>query len=67
MFVGRPILAGNSDANQLQMIFELVGTPTEETMPGWSQLPGCEGVKIFKPQSGNLAQQFRAYVYHDML
>jgi hypothetical protein len=62
MFVRRPILAGKSDVNQLQMIFELVGTPTEETMPGWSELPGCEGVKEFKPQPGNLAQQFRAYV-----
>ncbi|KAH0566306.1 hypothetical protein GP486_000277 [Trichoglossum hirsutum] len=60
MFVRRPILAGKSDANQLQMIFELVGTPTEENMPGWSTLPGCEGVKTFKAQSGNLAQQFRA-------
>ncbi|KAH0538235.1 hypothetical protein FGG08_005154 [Glutinoglossum americanum] len=60
MFVGRPILAGKSDVNQLQMIFELVGTPTEETMPGWSVLPGCEGVKTFKAQPGNLAQKFRA-------
>ncbi|KAI9766779.1 MAG: serine/threonine protein kinase, CMGC, CDC2/CDK sub [Geoglossum simile] len=60
MFVRRPILAGKSDVNQLQMIFELVGTPTEETMPGWNELPGCEGVKDFKPQPGNLAQQFRA-------
>ncbi|KAI9786860.1 MAG: serine/threonine protein kinase, CMGC, CDC2/CDK sub [Geoglossum umbratile] len=59
MFVRRPILAGKSDINQLQMIFELVGTPTEDTMPGWSALPGCEGVKDFKPQPGNLAQQFR--------
>ncbi|KAI9881362.1 MAG: serine/threonine protein kinase, CMGC, CDC2/CDK sub [Pleopsidium flavum] len=59
MFKGKPILAGNSDLNQAQMIFDLVGSPTEETMPGWSSLPGCEGVKSFKPRPGNLAQVFR--------
>ncbi len=64
MFKGKPILAGNSDLNQAQMIFDLVGSPTEETMPGWSSLPGCDGVKSFKPGSGNLAQVFREYVYN---
>ncbi|KAI9677558.1 MAG: serine/threonine protein kinase, CMGC, CDC2/CDK sub [Caeruleum heppii] len=59
MFVGRPILAGNSDVNQAQIIFDLVGSPTEENMPGWSSLPGCEGVKQFKPRSSTIAQRFR--------
>ncbi|MCJ1361530.1 serine/threonine protein kinase, CMGC, CDC2/CDK sub [Acarospora aff. strigata] len=59
MFKGKPILAGNSDLNQLQMVFDLVGSPTEETMPGWTSLPGCEGVKSFKPRLGTLAQVFR--------
>ncbi|MCJ1354362.1 MAG: serine/threonine protein kinase, CMGC, CDC2/CDK sub [Icmadophila ericetorum] len=59
MFKGRPILAGNSDLNQAQMIFDLVGTPNEENMPGWSSLPGCEGVSSFTPRSSTLAQVFR--------
>ncbi|KAI9818563.1 MAG: serine/threonine protein kinase, CMGC, CDC2/CDK sub [Pycnora praestabilis] len=59
MFKGKPILAGNSDLNQAQIIFDLVGSPTEENMPGWSSLPGCEGVKLFKPRQGSLAQEFR--------
>ncbi|PGH16910.1 CMGC/CDK protein kinase [Polytolypa hystricis UAMH7299] len=59
MFKGKPILAGNSDLNQAHLIFNLVGTPTEETMPGWSSLPGCEGVKSFGTKSGNLQTIFK--------
>ena len=59
MFRGKPILAGNSDLNQAQLIFDLVGSPTEENMPGWSDLPGCEGVKEFSTRPASLAQVFR--------
>ena len=59
MFKGRPILAGNSDLNQAQQIFELVGSPNDENMPGWSDLPGCEGVKDFDFRRGNLPTVFR--------
>lgn len=62
MFKGKPILAGNSDLNQAELIFNLVGTPTEENMPGWSQLPGCEGVKNFAFKRGNLHAFFKEYV-----
>ncbi|KAL4974287.1 Serine/threonine-protein kinase bur1 [Aspergillus desertorum] len=59
MFKGKPILAGNSDLNQAQLIFSLVGTPTEENMPGWSSLPGCEGVRSFGNRPGNLSEVFK--------
>ncbi|KAL8835453.1 MAG: hypothetical protein Q9205_001114 [Flavoplaca limonia] len=59
MFKGKPILAGTSDLNQAQLIFDLVGSPTEENMPGWSSLPGCDGVTSFSPRSSTLAQVFR--------
>ncbi|KAJ5541987.1 hypothetical protein N7535_004405 [Penicillium sp. DV-2018c] len=59
MFKGKPILTGNSDLNQAQLIFNLVGTPTEETMPGWSELPGCEGVKNFGYKRGTLTEVFK--------
>jgi serine/threonine-protein kinase BUR1 len=62
MFKGKPILAGNSDLNQAHLIFNLVGSPTEENMPGWSSLPGCEGVKNFGSRPGNLSQVFKEYV-----
>lgn len=67
MFKGKPILAGSSDLNQAQLIFSLVGTPTEENMPGWDQLPGCEGVKNFGYKRGNLSETFREYVFHPEL
>ncbi|GFF93772.1 LOW QUALITY PROTEIN: cyclin-dependent protein kinase Sgv1, putative [Aspergillus lentulus] len=59
MFKGKPILAGSSDLNQAQLIFNLVGTPTEENMPGWSSLPGCEGVKSFGYKPGSLREVFK--------
>lgn len=59
MFKGKPILAGNSDLNQAQMIFDLVGSPTEENMPGWSSLPGCEGISSFQYRPSTLPQAFR--------
>lgn len=59
MFKGRPILAGSSDLNQAQMIFDLVGSPNEENMPGWSSLPGCEGVSSFQNRPSTLTQVFR--------
>ncbi len=59
MFKGRPILAGNSDLNQAQQIFELVGSPNVENMPGWSDLPGCDGIKEFEFRRGNLPTVFR--------
>ena len=58
MFEKRPILAGKSDLEQLHMIFELVGSPTEENMPGWSSLPGCEGVRTFKSHPSTLSTKF---------
>jgi serine/threonine-protein kinase BUR1 len=58
MLVGKPILAGDSDANQLKIIFDLVGTPTDETMPGWRLLPGAEGMN-FPPKPSSLGQRFR--------
>lgn len=59
MFKRKPILSGSSDLNQAHIIFDLVGSPNEETMPGWSSLPGCEGTRQFAPRIGNLAQVFR--------
>lgn len=63
MFKGKPILAGSSDLNQAQLIFNLVGAPNDENMPGWRSLPGCEGVKNFGSRPGKLAEAFREYGY----
>ncbi|KAF2158143.1 Pkinase-domain-containing protein [Myriangium duriaei CBS 260.36] len=59
LFERRPILEGKTDINQAEIIFELMGSPTEDNMPGWSQLPGCEGVRQWANQKGNIAARFR--------
>ncbi|KAJ2900183.1 uncharacterized protein MKZ38_002542 [Zalerion maritima] len=60
MLIGKPILAGDTDAHQLEIIFDLVGTPTEDTMPGWRQLPGGENLTP-KPRHATLASRFSSY------
>jgi serine/threonine-protein kinase BUR1 len=62
MFKRKPILAGKTDLNQAQIIFDLVGSPNEENMPGWNELPGCDGVKAFGNKTGNLRQAFSEWV-----
>lgn len=41
MFKRSPILQGKSDIDQGHRIFKLLGSPTEDTMPGFSSLPGA--------------------------
>ncbi|KAI1840270.1 hypothetical protein JX265_013612 [Neoarthrinium moseri] len=60
MLVGKPILSGESDAHQLDIIFDLVGTPTDQTMPGWRQLSGAEGLNP-RARTGNLQHRFREH------
>ncbi|KAG9195840.1 serine/threonine-protein kinase BUR1 [Alternaria panax] len=59
MFKRRPILAGQSDIHQAQIIFELVGSPNDTSMPGWHELPGADPIRAFAPSTGNIAQRFR--------
>jgi serine/threonine-protein kinase BUR1 len=58
MLVGKPILSGESDGHQLEIIWDLCGSPTDETMPGWKNLPGAEAIQP-KSRMGNLSQRFR--------
>lgn len=66
MLIGKPILAGDSDTNQLRMVFDLVGSPTEETMPNWRSLPGAEGLN-FPARPSTLGQRFREYVQSSLI
>ncbi|EPS43427.1 hypothetical protein H072_2581 [Dactylellina haptotyla CBS 200.50] len=55
---GRPILTGNSDTHQIELIFQLCGSPTERNMPGWERLPDARLVKSFAPYTRTLEAQF---------
>lgn len=59
MFKRKPILAGQSDLHQAQIIFDLVGSPNDQSMPGWQDLPGAEPVRQFAPATNTMAQRFR--------
>lgn len=61
MLVGKPILSGESDSHQLEIIFDLCGTPTDENMPGWRSLPGAEAIKP-RQRLGNLSSRFSKQV-----
>ncbi|KAI5365182.1 Putative serine/threonine-protein kinase, active [Septoria linicola] len=58
MFERKPILEGRSDVDQCVKIFKLLGSPTQETMPGWSELPGCEGTNTWEKQRGDIDKRF---------
>lgn len=59
MFERKPILEGRSDIDQCVKIFKLLGSPTQENMPGWSELPGCEGTNVWEKQRGDIDHRFR--------
>lgn len=50
MLVSKAILRGNSDLEQLQLIFELCGSPNDQTMPGWQDYPNSN-IFEFPPSS----------------
>ena len=58
MFEHKPILEGRTDVDQCVKIFNLVGSPNDESMPGWSELPGCEGHKDWERSKGNINERF---------
>lgn len=46
LFTKKPILVGSSDANQAQLIFDLVGPPNKASWPGASLLPNKPDLNI---------------------
>jgi cyclin-dependent kinase len=53
---GRPLVAGTSEADQLDRIFRLLGTPTLHDYPGLAQLPDySQDLPPYPPPRGGLA------------
>ncbi|XP_035215023.1 cyclin-dependent-like kinase 5 [Stegodyphus dumicola] len=46
---GRPLFPGSDVDDQLKRIFKLLGTPTEETWPGMTQLPDYKPFPLYHP------------------
>ncbi|EAS28061.3 CMGC/CDK/CDK5 protein kinase [Coccidioides immitis RS] len=52
MYNGRPLFSGTTNEDQLLKIFRVMGTPTELTWPGVSQLPEYKSTfPVYAPQS----------------
>ncbi|KAG0163520.1 negative regulator of the PHO system [Apophysomyces sp. BC1034] len=49
MYTGRPLFPGTTNEDQLQKIFRMMGTPTEQTWPGVSQLPEYKATQVIYP------------------
>lgn len=60
MFTRAPLFRGESEVDQCKRIFELCGNPTSETMPGWENLPGCEGVVSWESHNRKVNYKFSA-------
>ncbi|KAG8861075.1 serine/threonine protein kinase, CMGC, CDC2/CDK sub [Serendipita sp. 411] len=54
MFLRRPLFQGSSDMDQLEKIWWLCGTPTDDSWPDFRNLPGLEGVKTFNTRPKEL-------------
>jgi serine/threonine protein kinase len=53
---GRPLVAGTSEADQLDRIFRLLGTPSLDDYPGIRDLPDyCPDMPPYPPPRGGLA------------
>lgn len=56
----KPILQGSDDIDQLKRIFKLCGSPTQETMPGWDQLPDASKFS-FETTQRKIKEEFETY------
>ncbi|KAF2721333.1 Pkinase-domain-containing protein [Polychaeton citri CBS 116435] len=59
MFERKPILEGRTDVDQCHRIFQLVGSPNDQNMPGWSDLQGCEGTNTWEKKRGDIDTRFK--------
>ncbi|EDO29995.1 predicted protein [Nematostella vectensis] len=54
----KPLLAGKSEINQLQLIVDLLGTPNDHIWPGYSSLPGVKSISLKHQPYNNLKHKF---------
>lgn len=54
----KPLFAGRSEINQIELIVELLGTPSDQIWPGFSSLPGARDVWFKVQPYNNLKHKF---------
>jgi len=53
-----PLFQGQEEIDQLNKIFRLLGTPTEESWKGWSSFPGVKKINFKKFTQNKLRERF---------
>ncbi|KAJ9049121.1 serine/threonine protein kinase, CMGC, CDC2/CDK sub [Entomophthora muscae] len=61
MLTSEPLLPGKDDIGQLSLIFELCGAPTDETMPGWRNLPSASSINPGLGSHSRIRERLRGY------
>lgn len=59
LLLGKPLLQGKTEIEQLELIFRLCGTPSEENWPGVSKLPFAHFIKKDRPYKPKLRETMR--------
>jgi cell division cycle 2-like len=67
MLLGEPLIQGTDELDQLNKIFRLLGTPTEESWPGWNTLPNYQKITFKQYNVNKLRENFPAYSTRDDL
>jgi len=55
----KPLIPGTSEVAQLDLIVDLLGTPSESIWPGFSQLPACQNFTLRSQPYNNLKTKFQ--------
>jgi cyclin-dependent kinase 12/13 len=59
LLMGRPLLQGKAEVDQLQLVFGLVGLPTEENWPDFKKLPGAKDIVLEEKYICPLRERFK--------
>jgi CTD kinase subunit alpha len=62
LFTKKPIFQGNDEIHQLEFIFKILGTPSQERWPGVSKLPWYELVKPKDVIPNRFRDKFRSWL-----
>ena len=55
---GSPLFKGQGEIDQIKQIFAILGTPSDETWPGWDKLPYFKTFRVAPGKPSSLRQKF---------
>jgi cell division cycle 2-like protein len=58
LILNEPLFMGQDELDQLNRIFKILSTPTDEIWPGWSELPNAKKITFKKFTENKLKERF---------